>query len=322
MEDKNILNIGKASKYLGVSIDTLRRWERKGKVTTYRSPGGHRYFKKEDLDQLFGQRYARMPKRKSVKEVPQTLPPNSNQEDTYFGQKDYSTTNQPAPQSDQYSPQENKPADLLDLPKVDDMEALPEPDNDIEVRHTPTAMTPPVDLSELSDSNEDNTQKLDSLPDSEPESTIPVGSGQDNFSEPAMTASPFSQAGFPLKKDDISGSIHSQTNARGSLETAINFVNYPKESEDAVPLPAYNLPETEDAISSEADIQSPKPNANTPLAEDVIPEVTSTSQKEAIIDIPKEAIKPKMSGLQLLAIIILSLICLFNIAALVYFLIF
>ena len=52
-------SIGKSSEYLGVSIDTLRRWEKKGVVTAYRSPGGHRYFLKQDLDMLFGQKYTR-----------------------------------------------------------------------------------------------------------------------------------------------------------------------------------------------------------------------------------------------------------------------
>jgi excisionase family DNA binding protein len=54
---KNLLNIGQASEYLGVSIDTLRRWEKKGRVEPLRSPGNHRYFLKEDLDKLFGKRY-------------------------------------------------------------------------------------------------------------------------------------------------------------------------------------------------------------------------------------------------------------------------
>lgn len=53
------LSIGKASEYLGVSIDTLRRWEKKGRVNAYRSPGGHRYFEKNDLDNLFGKKYTR-----------------------------------------------------------------------------------------------------------------------------------------------------------------------------------------------------------------------------------------------------------------------
>ncbi len=53
------LSIGKASKYLGVSIDTLRRWVAAGKLKTYRSPGGHRYFDKLELDEIFGTKYER-----------------------------------------------------------------------------------------------------------------------------------------------------------------------------------------------------------------------------------------------------------------------
>ena len=56
---KKLLSIGEASNYLGISIDTLRRWEKREKVEVYRSPGGHRYFKKEDLDNLFGSKYER-----------------------------------------------------------------------------------------------------------------------------------------------------------------------------------------------------------------------------------------------------------------------
>jgi excisionase family DNA binding protein len=54
-----LLNIGTAAEYLGISIDTLRRWERKGRINPLRSPGGHRYYSKEDLDALFGKRYTR-----------------------------------------------------------------------------------------------------------------------------------------------------------------------------------------------------------------------------------------------------------------------
>jgi len=60
MEDrKHLLSIGEASEYLGVSIDTLRRWERKGRIVPYRSPGDHRYYEKYELDKLFGKRYTR-----------------------------------------------------------------------------------------------------------------------------------------------------------------------------------------------------------------------------------------------------------------------
>ncbi|MHA2426589.1 MAG: MerR family transcriptional regulator [Candidatus Hermodarchaeia archaeon] len=58
-EKRDLLSIGEASEYLGISIDTLRRWEKKERITALRSPGGHRYFQKQDLDKLFDTRYTR-----------------------------------------------------------------------------------------------------------------------------------------------------------------------------------------------------------------------------------------------------------------------
>lgn len=49
-KDKNLLTINKAAKFLGVSIDTLRRWDSKGKLRAVRSSGGHRYYSKEQLE--------------------------------------------------------------------------------------------------------------------------------------------------------------------------------------------------------------------------------------------------------------------------------
>ena len=43
------LSIGEASSVLGVSIVTLRRWDRQGRITTYRTAGGHRRFLREDV---------------------------------------------------------------------------------------------------------------------------------------------------------------------------------------------------------------------------------------------------------------------------------
>ncbi len=48
-KDKKLLNIGEAAKILGISIDTLRRWDAKGKLKAAKSPGGHRYYLKEQL---------------------------------------------------------------------------------------------------------------------------------------------------------------------------------------------------------------------------------------------------------------------------------
>jgi len=43
-------SIGDAAKYLGVSKDTLRRWERRGKFKSYRTPGGRRRYTMYDLE--------------------------------------------------------------------------------------------------------------------------------------------------------------------------------------------------------------------------------------------------------------------------------
>ncbi|MGE5041345.1 MAG: MerR family DNA-binding transcriptional regulator, partial [Candidatus Levyibacteriota bacterium] len=51
-DKKNFLSISKAAKYLGVSIDTIRRWDAKGKLKGTRLDGKNRYFTKEDLSQF------------------------------------------------------------------------------------------------------------------------------------------------------------------------------------------------------------------------------------------------------------------------------
>ncbi|MBU1327114.1 helix-turn-helix domain-containing protein [Patescibacteria group bacterium] len=46
-----LLSIGEAAKLLGVSIDTLRRWDSAGRLTSVRSgPRGHRFYRQSDID--------------------------------------------------------------------------------------------------------------------------------------------------------------------------------------------------------------------------------------------------------------------------------
>lgn len=68
----NNFSIGAAAKYLGVSIDTLRRWDKKGKLPSHRSLGGHRYFLKDDLDGVFNKPHHRqIPKREPAEVKPE-----------------------------------------------------------------------------------------------------------------------------------------------------------------------------------------------------------------------------------------------------------
>jgi len=49
--EENLLNIGQAARMLGVSIDTLRRWDESGKLIAIRKEGGtHRYYREKDLE--------------------------------------------------------------------------------------------------------------------------------------------------------------------------------------------------------------------------------------------------------------------------------
>jgi len=48
--DMQLITIGEAVKIIGVSIDTLRRWDSSGKFSSIRKPGGHRYYNLSDVN--------------------------------------------------------------------------------------------------------------------------------------------------------------------------------------------------------------------------------------------------------------------------------
>ena len=47
-----LLWIGEAAKILGVSIETLRRWDRAGKLNSIRTPGGQRRFALSEIERV------------------------------------------------------------------------------------------------------------------------------------------------------------------------------------------------------------------------------------------------------------------------------
>ncbi len=53
---RDFLRISEAADYLGVSPNTLRNWERLGKIVAHRHPvNRYRLFKREDLDAVLNQ---------------------------------------------------------------------------------------------------------------------------------------------------------------------------------------------------------------------------------------------------------------------------
>lgn len=43
------LPVGAAAALIGISADTLRRWEKAGRISSVRTPTGHRRFKRDDV---------------------------------------------------------------------------------------------------------------------------------------------------------------------------------------------------------------------------------------------------------------------------------
>jgi excisionase family DNA binding protein len=44
------VTLGQAAKYLGVAQSTIRKWSDQGRVPTFYTPGGHRRYRRRDLD--------------------------------------------------------------------------------------------------------------------------------------------------------------------------------------------------------------------------------------------------------------------------------
>ncbi len=49
LTENSLLKVGEAAKFLGVSIDTLRRWEERGVLTPFRTPGSTRLYTGKQL---------------------------------------------------------------------------------------------------------------------------------------------------------------------------------------------------------------------------------------------------------------------------------
>src|SRR5215218_2685914 len=46
------LTLGQAAKYLGVAQSTIRKWSDQGRVPAFYTPGGHRRYRRVDLEQF------------------------------------------------------------------------------------------------------------------------------------------------------------------------------------------------------------------------------------------------------------------------------
>lgn len=51
-ESEELVPIGDVAKAMNVSVATVRNWERAGKITAIRTPGGQRRFTRSEIDRV------------------------------------------------------------------------------------------------------------------------------------------------------------------------------------------------------------------------------------------------------------------------------
>src|SRR5258706_1368619 len=49
-EDSEWLTLGQAARFLGVAQSTIRKWSDQGRVPAFYTPGGHRRYRRRDLE--------------------------------------------------------------------------------------------------------------------------------------------------------------------------------------------------------------------------------------------------------------------------------
>ena len=55
MDEQELISPAQAAKMLGVSITTLRNWEKAGKIKCIKTLGGHRRFKVDEIKKILNE---------------------------------------------------------------------------------------------------------------------------------------------------------------------------------------------------------------------------------------------------------------------------
>lgn len=50
--DAELLTVGETAAIAGVHVDTIKRWEKAGLISSLRTPAGHRRFRRPDVEKL------------------------------------------------------------------------------------------------------------------------------------------------------------------------------------------------------------------------------------------------------------------------------
>jgi excisionase family DNA binding protein len=85
MNCTKLLSIGKTAEILGVHIETLREWDKEGKLTPVKTFGGHRRYRLEDIEAFCGEVKEKNDDAKAVRVATKENPENSLKEQVFFG---------------------------------------------------------------------------------------------------------------------------------------------------------------------------------------------------------------------------------------------
>jgi hypothetical protein len=118
-KEQRYVPIGEAAKMLGVSKDTLRRWEKKGKIITRRSPTNHRYYAISHLHDLMEAKFPPPPNPANLKPMPK--PDITKPEAASAPPADESTHKpilNPLPDTPKEKPSSDETAGAADIPAI------------------------------------------------------------------------------------------------------------------------------------------------------------------------------------------------------------
>src|ERR1700716_3907003 len=62
-DDSEWLTLGQAARFLGVAQSTIRKWSDTGRLPAFYTPGGHRRYRRSDLDEFLNQGGKAAPRR-------------------------------------------------------------------------------------------------------------------------------------------------------------------------------------------------------------------------------------------------------------------
>jgi excisionase family DNA binding protein len=68
-DEPDWLTLGQAAKYLGMAQSTIRKWSDSGRLPAFYTPGGHRRYRRSDLDQFLERGGSAAPRRSEGRRV-------------------------------------------------------------------------------------------------------------------------------------------------------------------------------------------------------------------------------------------------------------